>query len=136
MIQRVQTVYMSLIVILMTVMTFFPAITTDSSANPVLQGGWTSVALKGILMLMMIVSIFKYKNRSTQLKICYCSLLVLLLMYVSIYLNYRALLAYEEIKVIINFSICFPLICIILDILAILAIKRDNKIVKSLERLR
>lgn len=130
MIQRIQTVYLFLIFCLMMVMLFVPA--TDN-----ISYYWLFFGFSGLIALLTASTIFLFKNRKLQIKSCKLILLLLVLYYVGIF----AFVVKFPIQVPITelgfrFTVCFPLIAIILDLLAISGIKRDEKLVRSADRLR
>ena len=121
MIQRIQSVYLFLVFCLMAITLFFTF--SDS---------WTVSLGSGIVSVLALLTIFLYKKRKVQITISKIILLLLVLIYVLYIIFDRQYLAISEMKI----SCIFPLISGILIYLAIGKIKKDEKLVRSLDRLR
>ena len=117
MIQRIQTVWLLLLVIISAIWTFQVA-PDHTFAKIVLKAG------SGIAGLAALTAIFLYKKRGTQLKVCYGILVVWIA--VSITLCFKDSL----------FSGLSYFCCLLTDVMAIYAIRKDEKLVRSLDRLR
>jgi len=121
MIQRIQTVYLFFVFCLMAIIIFFP-----------FSSSWTVSLDAGIVAVLSLIAIFTYKKRKLQIKICFAMLYLLILAYLlHIYFNYYSLSISE-----IPFTLIFPTIAGIFIYLAILGIKKDERLVRSLDRLR
>ena len=121
MIQRIQSIYLFFAFCLMAVLVLLPF----SSSLIILIGS-------GAAALLSIINIFLYKKRSLQRKICYVILFLSVLVYIIYFsLEYQNF-SLSEIK----FTFIFPLIAIIFTYLAIRGIKKDEKLIRSLDRLR
>jgi len=129
MIQRIQTIYLLLILGLMASMLFLPIADIDSFS-------WTLFAECSFTALLSLVTIFLYKKRKLQIKICYGILGLLILSYLIIFFNFWLPNYTSEAVVAFKIPVVFPFFAIVLDILAIRAIKKDEKLVRSLDRLR
>jgi len=117
MIQRIQTVWLFMLVIISIIWTIFPQ--TDEVAAFVQKGGSAIVAIAAL------VAIFLYKNRKIQLQVCYGILAVWIVVSVTLFIRGLA----------IPYGILY-FCCLLTDIMAILAIRKDEKLVRSLDRLR
>ncbi len=143
MIQRVQSIYLLLITILTFTMFYFPFIigiggkqdiTVDSS---IMAPFYPLSCLFILSMLLSFTSIFFYKNRKRQQQWNLINIVVFMLMYAFIlfyFFSKKAELNISQYSFGIPFII--PAINIILTILAIVAIRKDDAKVKSLDRLR
>ena len=103
--------------------------------NGAFQSTW---GLFGILMLSTIVAfatIFLYKNRMLQIRMSIFNSLLLVGYYIAFFAFYFALKNDENLFR-IGWAICLPLVSIILNILAIRSIGRDEVMVKAADRLR
>ena len=129
MIQRVQTVYLLLIFGLMTSLLFLPIANIDSFA-------WILFAECSLTALLSLVTIFLYKKRKLQIKFCYGILGLLILSYLIIFFNFWLPNNTSDAIVAFKVPVVFPFFAIILDILAIRAIRKDESLVRSLNRLR
>ena len=117
MIQRIQTVWLFLLALISAIWVFYFT-NDDKVAVFVLKAG------SGIAGIAALVAIFLYKNRKTQLKVCYGILAVWIA--VSITLCTRHLF----------FDAVLYFCCLVTDVLAIHAIRKDEKLARSLDRLR
>ena len=117
MIQRIQTVCLFLLVIVSAIWAFL--ITPDDGVSTfVLKVG------SGIAGIAALIAIFLYKNRKTQLKVCYGILVVWLAVSITLFVRGSFFMG------LLHFS------CLLTDVLAILNIHKDEKLVRSLDRLR
>lgn len=84
---------------------------------------------------LALASIFLFKNRKTQLQISTVAMVANLLG-----LGYAAFLLYQDqvnvASLTVSVGAFLPLIAILLEILANRAIRKDNKLVRSMDRLR
>ncbi len=149
MIQRIQTIYLFLIAGLMLAMLFMPLASVGLEEGDVLLvqiiGGvgekfasawkWIFVFMCGLSALLALVAIFSYKNRKKQVKFCWANLFFILLPYGALFFLFNVFPG-EIQSVSMNVALCFPLIAIILNLLAIAAIKKDERLVRSADRLR
>jgi drug/metabolite transporter (DMT)-like permease len=120
MIQRIQTVYFLLVVGLMMVLLFVLPV---SVLKPTESGG---------IAILAFIAIFLFKKRKTQIWFGYIILFILLLDYVLFFVCSFDSSAFAS--GILTFLI--PLVAGIFDFLAIKGIRRDEKLVRSLDRLR
>ncbi len=155
MIQRIQTVYLLIAAILVGTLCIVPlahGIASDAISYPVsiwgfvnrtptpdsYSGSWLNLAagfVSIITALLAIVTIFLYKNRILQKKLCHILLVLLILLCAAlvVYLVRTAAL-FEGFN--LSVTCIFPVIAIILIILARRGIIRDEKLVRSLDRIR
>ena len=152
MIQRIQSVYLLLVTILLVVAICLPVgqyIGTDgvtthifkplgvTLANGTFQSTW---GLFGILLLSAIIAfctIFLFRNRMLQVRMTIFSSLLLIGYYIAFFVFMFML---KNDLVAMNFqlgwALCLPVICIILNYLAFRGIYRDELMVKAADRLR
>ncbi len=152
MIQRIQSLYLLAVAALMIAATFTPlayfvggadeyklyAFSLESanvSHSTIYMG--VIVALAAIIPL---VTIFLYKNRMLQIRLCAMELVLLVgaqvFMAIYYYLSNRMFANLEFHTQGFHIAIIFPLVSIILDYLALRAIFRDEMLVRSLDRIR
>ncbi|MDD3037243.1 DUF4293 domain-containing protein [Bacteroides sp.] len=150
MIQRIQTVYLLIVTgLLITAMCLPMGYFTDAAGamgeypfkaiGLGVDGDFHSTwGLFGILMLSTIIAfatIFLYRNRILQIRMSIFNSLLLVGYYVAFAAFYFALK--NDVNLFrIDWALCLPLIAIILNILAIRAIGRDEVMVKAADRLR
>jgi len=154
MIQRIQSVYLLIAALLIAALFFVPFAELSgkdgvqylfnfsgiyehgTSGHLSLKNTWPVAVLIGMCLIMLILTIFQFKNRNSQIKLsylCFISLLVL-----------KALLYYFTWSSSnlpggsLNASLYaeFPAIAAILVFLAIRGIRKDENLVKSIDRIR
>lgn len=149
MIQRIQTVYLLLVVGLLVTSIFAPLGYFVDNNGIAFKFTPLGVEMKdafhytwgmlGILILSTIIAlatIFLYKNRILQLRMTIFNS-ILLIGYYLVFLAFFFVLKEDlEAYYRINWALCLPLIAIILNYLAIRAIGRDEVLVKAADRLR
>lgn len=152
MIQRIQTLYLLAVTLLMGVATFTPlayfvagseeyllhafALKSATSSHPTIYMG-IIIALSAIVPF---ITIFLYKNRLLQIRLCAVELVLLVgsvvFMAIYYYLGQRFFSDIAFHAQGFRIAIIFPLLSLILDYLALRAIFRDEMLVKSLDRIR
>ena len=153
MLQRIQTVYLLLIVALTIATLFFPLavlqagndlFSFDASGVSTLMGEpeliyptWGLFALAAIIAIVALVTIFLFKRRILQIRLCVFNALLMIGFYgFFAYLAYNFTSSFAEMSLQVKFGLAFPLINLILDYLAIRNIGADEALVRSLDRLR
>ena len=102
-----------------------------------LYPAWGLFALTAIIAIIALVTIFLYKKRILQIRLCVFNALLILGFY-----GFFAFLIYslkgdmEGASVSVKIALSFPLVNLILDYLAIRNIGADEALVRSLDRLR
>jgi hypothetical protein len=154
MIQRIQTLYLLLAELLTATLLFLPfgeiagkdgklfvfgitGLVAESGANGALvQNSWPIVVVVALNLILLITIILQFKNRSQQIKLSYISILLLLgqsaIIYFYVWQASQILGGSYAIKL----STYFPLIAVVLVYLALKGISRDEKLVKSIDRIR
>jgi len=158
MIQRIQTVYLFLAAACSAALFFFPVasflsdmtyqklfitgLVNMAPGQPTAVGGSLVFPLAAVGALMLIIAlatIFTYKKRDLQLKLVKAGILVTIIMIAGIFFLYCPLIE-KKLAIVPDYTgeigIYFPLIALVFFILANRAITRDEKLVKSLDRLR
>ncbi|MBN1250666.1 MAG: DUF4293 domain-containing protein [Bacteroidales bacterium] len=152
MIQRIQTIFLLASLILIFLIFWFPlaGLIVDDSyqflfryrgiyeihSELIAISSLPLAILFAIILILNLISIFLYKNRILQMRI---SILNILLMIGSVGLIYFYIwIAKTELNVIPRYTLIsiFPFISAILTYLAFRAINKDQKLVKSLDRIR
>jgi len=155
MIQRIQTLYLFVIVILSGFVVFAPLAdlvnSTDkllylvdfkgilllkSTGNTVESTIWGLTTISMIVPVMALIAIFSYKNRTKQIRLCVINMVFMLAYYG--FLAFEIWTAYNRLHTDWHLRIptVLPLVNLILSYLAIGSIGKDEKLVKSLDRLR
>ena len=147
MIQRIQTVYLVLVAALLIATMCLPiGFFSDTAGEHAFKSLGVEVystyqstwGLFGILLLgsiIAIVTVLLFKNRMLQIRMCTFNSLLLVGFYLAFIAFYFALKT-DENTFRIGWALCLPLISIILNIMAIRAIGRDEVMVKAADRLR
>jgi hypothetical protein len=152
MLQRIQSVYLLLVAVLMVAMTFLPlailqrggalysfevfGITSLSDPTEI-DPMWGLFVLTALIAILAVVTIFLYKKRILQIRICVFNAILMIGFYgffaFLIYMMYHNI---ADLSVNIKIALSFPLISLILDYLAIRNIGADEVLVRSVDRLR
>ncbi len=156
MIQRIQSIYLGLIFILVGVMAFLPLVIfhagdhvfymnifrfEGASTLPFAQqlpNIWPIAILAALLGTLAGISIFRYNNRKQQLKINMFNMLINfgLLVAIFLYADQVAQLATVSDKVTYDIAAYIPVITVLLLILSNRSIRKDDKLVRESDRLR
>ncbi len=138
MIQRIQSIYLFIVFILSIVQCFYPFASVGKMAlgvsNCVIYAG-----ISVIIPLMAIVSIFMFKKRILQMRLCSYNIILMIFQILSMvgYFYFATTIQEtEEYTKQILLVFALPLVNIILTYLAIRAIGKDEALVRSLDRLR
>ena len=157
MLQRIQTLYLMAVTLLMVVTLIFPLvfIAVDgqqvnlsafaiSDAEGVLS--YASAWLGGVLALATLlpfVTIFLYKNRPLQIRLCgvECVLLIGAVALVGAFTYVVCNNIFTEFditwsNIVFRFGVLMPIVSVVLTVLAMRAILRDELLVRSLDRIR
>lgn len=154
MLQRIQTVYLLLASIAIGLLFFFPV--TELLVNKSflflfryrglyeLKGGAEILSvssiplaiLLSINLLIAIISIFLFKNRALQMRLCVINI-ILLLGAVGVIYFYIAI-AFSKFLAVVHYTVFafMPIIAAILTYLAFRGIRKDELLVRSVDRIR
>ena len=151
MIQRIQSVYLLLVAILLVVAVCLPVgqfIGSDGAAHVFKPLGVTSAdgnfqstwGLFGLLLLSAVIAlctIFLFRNRMLQIRMTIFSSLLLIGYYIAFFVFMFILK--KDLNAMgfqIGWALCLPAVCIILDYLTFRAVYRDELMVRAADRLR
>ena len=146
MIQRIQTLFLVIVAASLGATFALPFATSPavSEAGLIFSDGEYSVFdnlvlafLAGVGVLLAIISIFLYKRRKTQLKIGYLLIVVSVLLLVVAYLyftNQASGMGEEAVND--GFGAYMPFVAIVGALVANIFIRKDEKLVRSMDRLR
>lgn len=155
MIQRIQTLYLLIIAGLFTALAFLPlgffqttdalysfdvtGVNTTTEPTELLFPTWSMMAINGLIILLSFATIFMYKKRLLQIRMCIFNGLLMIGLCGLFGFYAWKINSSPDISV-VSFSMriwaSFPIIALILDYLAIRNIGADEALVRSLERLR
>ncbi len=155
MLQRVQTVYLLAATVLMSLMLFLPLAEIAAEGRGIYQvlskgwyitGGvtaelamatWPVFILALVLALLPLINLFLYRSRKLQIRICIYSIILAFgligLIYYYFVVGFRQL---DEPAYALRFPLVLPAIFIILIYLAFRGIRKDEILVRSLDRIR
>jgi peptidoglycan/LPS O-acetylase OafA/YrhL len=155
MIQRIQTLYLLTAGVLMSLMLLLPlaqiaadgtGIYTVHSKGWYIEAGesaelamatWPVFILALVLVLLPLMNIFLYKNRKLQLRISVYAIILAFgligLIYYYFVIGFRQL---DEPAYALRFPLVVPVIFIVLIYLAFRGIRKDEILVRSLDRIR
>jgi hypothetical protein len=152
MIQRIQTLFLLLVTVLMTVAIFLPigcfvgnfggwhyALLTIKDIHPLMLIKfplWIIVALSAVTVLGSLVTAFLYKNRKLQMKFSIAGLALLAVIYGVIIAYISVVNGHVGSEFHPSFIMSFPGISMGAYLLAIIFIRKDEKLVKSTDRIR
>lgn len=152
MIQRIQTLYFALSVVALIVMMFFPvALFADAQREVwfylhhiVIKTAQqtTSVPIYVLMpvivvvMLIALVSIFLFKHRKLQLRMAIYNMIMLVFLNIFCLYNIIMLAEKNHLDYRIKLSALLPLISLIFTFLAWWNVRKDEKLVQSVDRLR
>ncbi len=162
MIQRIQSLYLAIVAVLSGLSFAFPLAVFESAnfapspynlipaAMPadityIPQGtvAWNAISFPVAIGLLSLIAIFLYKNRMKQIRVVAVAFLLdviyagfLFLWIIDSQAKALAMQNVEEIHIVYGISSYIPIAQIILLILAQRAIRKDEKLVRSSERLR
>jgi len=153
--QRIQTVYLLAATVLMSLMLFLPLaeIATEGtgiysvlSKGWYISGGetaelamatWPVFLLALVLALLSFINILLYRKRKLQLRICVYSIILAFgligLIYYFFVVGFRQL---DDPAYALQFPLVLPAVFIILIYLAFRGIRKDEILVRSLDRIR
>lgn len=148
MLQRVQSVYLLIVFALLLISLLFPLISFDEGVKMVGYGfmkdginvyvPYGVFCIGGLSAFLAFVEIFLFKNRKLQMKIGLLNSFVIIFYYVTIAVyaivvgNGKLGLQYETMQV----TLILPFIALVFNVLAYLKIRADEKLVRSLDRIR
>lgn len=147
-IQRIQSVYLLIAVILMAVFAFFPALSFELGGREFVYGaletGKVGVTHIDPLMLMLIVlisllafiDIFLYKNLQRQMTVCFVDIILGLAMMVAIGIQAFVVGGRDGVTLTWQWYLALPVLAIIFLMLAHKAMSSDKKKLRDADRLR
>ena len=150
MIQRIQTIYLLGIIALLVLCFYFPFAEFIDAAG---HNDWYSLKglssgkagksfsqiltfAAGLAVGVSFITIFLYKKRKQQMLACLINIVVLIVMNILVFIQIGQLK--QELSLIANYKLpaVFPLVGAVLAFMAYRAIKSDDNLVKSYDRLR
>lgn len=147
-IQRIQTVYLLIAVILMVVFAFFPALTFELGDKTVLYGALESgragvmhinpllLTLVILISLLALIDVFLYKNLQRQMTVCFVDIIIGIAMLIAI--SIQAFYVGNRDGWIVSWQwyLILPVLSIIFLMMAHKSMSRDKKKLLDADRLR
>lgn len=147
MIQRIQTLYVILSMILMGLLMAFPFAEIVEGSNIYLfdkmgisgdeglvQNGWPIAALIVIILLLHLVVVYNFKKRVFQMRLLVFSIILMVGLFGMFY--FFTYFSFDKAQISFKIVTAFPLVAIVLDYLAIRAIGKDEALIRSIDRIR
>lgn len=147
-IQRIQSVYLLIAVILMAIFAFFPALSFQLGDRTfvygALEAGKVGVTHIDPLMLMLVVlisllafiDIFLFKNLQCQMTVCFVDIIIGLAVLVAIGIQAFVVGGREGVVVTWQWYLALPVLSLIFLMLAHKAMSNDKKKLRDADRLR
>ena len=147
-IQRIQSVYLLIAIILMVVFAFFPALSFELADKTVLYGALESgragnmhinpllITLITLISFLAIVDIFLFKNLQRQMTICFVDIIIGLAMLIAIGIQAFVIGNREGWTVSWQWYLIMPVLSIIFLMLAHKSMSNDKKKLRDADRLR
>ncbi len=145
MIQRIQTVFLLLAAIAFFLLFQFPFAISDI-ANPGFLADKDFDIFDNIILIILtvlggviaLISIFLYKNRPLQIKLSYFIIIIgILLILVAVVLFYNeAANIFDKVGIKDGLGLFMPFLAFIFGFLAAKFIRKDEKLIRSADRLR
>ncbi|OYT12318.1 MAG: hypothetical protein B6I18_01005 [Bacteroidetes bacterium 4572_112] len=156
MIQRVQTIYLALVFILIAIMSFLPVVVFNSGdvvfymnifrfegVNSLdfvgdLPNIWALPIAASLLAIISAFSIFKFKNRKQQMTLNMIAMLMNFILLAGIFYYSDMVAKMDAVTSAAKYDVAafFPIVTVLLLILANRNIRKDEKLVRESERLR
>ena len=152
MLQRIQSVWLILAFISLLLIMIFPIFTIHTSGEnseiysfyftgyfknvngKLLQPAYAFASILTVTSVLGVLNIFLFKNRKLQMRICiYNAILMLALTGLMVYFAYFSV---KDAVWNFNFPMVLPVVALIFTIMARMGIKKDENLVRSVDRIR
>jgi phosphoglycerol transferase MdoB-like AlkP superfamily enzyme len=147
-IQRIQSIYLLIAVILMVVFAFFPALSFELADKTVLYGALESgragsmhinpllITLIILISVLALIDIFLFKNLQRQMTVCFIDIIIGLAMLIAICVQAFVVGNREGWTVTWQWYMLLPVLSIIFLMMAHKAMSNDKKKLRDADRLR
>lgn len=155
MIQRIQSLYLLVVVVLSTITLFSPVAGLQQESTAMIyelnfrglfaleEGGhifvantWVMTAISVLIPLIAFITLFLFKKRMLQIRLTIFNLVLMAGYYGLLFIYLWQYGKSLEAKLFLEVVSAFPLVNIVLSVLALRAIGKDEALIKSLNRLR
>jgi len=153
MIQRIQSVYLLLVAVLMGITLFSPLFVLRSGSelfdfytygiipqdadSVIVKHTYGVISMCAISALLALLNIFLYKKRKLQIRVGYLTSFFILFFYATLATYFYFIgnrMAADPSS--LHYGLILPVIALIFNLLAIHKVKKDEKLVRSLDRIR
>ncbi|HBZ33768.1 MAG TPA: DUF4293 domain-containing protein [Bacteroidales bacterium] len=152
--QRIQTLYLAIVVVLSTLQIFLPVAGVmdilngevyeyrlfhliNSTTGEVFLDSYFLPLLPAIIAVIALVTIFLFNKRLLQIRLCVINLVLALGYYGYLYYHlYVARENFEQASIYYSMPASFQLINFVLLIMAIRAIGKDEALIRAMDRIR
>ncbi len=157
MIQRIQSVFLALIFVVGMLLFIAPILSFTSYENSFVMNAYHTInsvdntvvsknigigAMQGLVALLALVSVFLYKKRQLQIKLCKLNILMVaiqiaaIVLYIDVAKETISPNAPNDVLIGIKYGAIFPILSLIFLYLSIRFIKKDEDLIRSADRLR
>jgi len=141
MIQRVQSVYLALAALLSVALFWFPVYSIEAAGSTAagkiyLSGSPLLVIMNAAGGVLSMVILFLYKNRNIQVRLCNVTMLIICIFISTVFYAADHDAGLNSGVAHYQAGCYFPLVQLILVFLAMRAIRKDEQLVRSADRLR
>lgn len=157
MIQRVQTIFLLLVVVLGGVFSFMPVLNFVSYDAGYIMGAYKTIlvanpsvviaknmgvgVIEGVVILVSLIVIFMFKKRQLQIKLLKLNILLIALQIVALVMYMDVVKTTigpnaSDVVVGFEFGAIIPVLSLVCTYLAIWFIKKDEKLIRAADRLR
>jgi Domain of unknown function (DUF4293) len=147
MIQRIQTVFLLLALIAIGLFLWMPLIRLEAPHFPVREfQGWDiyyraygylffiNGILSGTAAGLTLINIFLFKNRALQMLLCWFAIVLIVFAQAYVYYDWQTYVFFGE--VVLRKWNLFSFVAILFEILAFAYIRKDEEMIKGMDRLR
>lgn len=135
MIQRVQSIWLLLAAVVMAGVFYFPIYKYSDGLPLTIGDNYIAIVLVAISIILSFVAVFSFRSRKSQKKFVWLNILCCILVLAWLYYSEMAT-PVDHLGGYFWIGAFLPLICIILLFLALQGIRKDEKLIKSMDRLR
>jgi hypothetical protein len=138
-IQRIQSVYLLLVTILMAIYSFSDVVLVKTIAESFEKIRLYDLSLVAFILSLLVtllsfVTILKFKSMKLQIALCSVNIMLVLTQLVVMVVDALGLTTVQFDQFLL--SNCLPLLSVVFLVLSISSIKRDMKLLSSYDRLR
>lgn len=131
MIQRIQTIYLLLAAVVCAAFIFTPFALSGSTLLQTLNF-LALIILSGVVALISLGNIFLFKNRKLQITLCRLALLVIVAL-IGTGVYYALTIAGQDLP---QYGAALPVVSAVFEFLAMRGVQSDEKLIRSMDRLR